>query len=98
MTPPDVAAALRAYPGWAAAGINPDDYISTGHNRKPFLGEFQPRFGVSYDVHGDRDLVFIGGAGRYYDRSLFINSALETIKDYFEIRRDFENACRLAAR
>ena len=24
------------------------------------------------------------GAGRYYDRSLFINSALETIKDYYE--------------
>ena len=84
VTPPDVAAALRAYPGWAAAGINPDDYISTGSNRKPFLGEFQPRLGVSYDVHGDRDLVFIGGAGRYYDRSLFIDSALETIKDYFE--------------
>ncbi len=35
-------------------------------------------------MHGDRDLVFIGGAGRYYDRSLFIDSALETIKDYYE--------------
>lgn len=84
VTPADVAAALRVYPGWAAAGINPEDYISTGHNRKPFLGEFQPRLGVSYDVHGDRDLVFFGGAGRYYDRSLFIDSALETIKDYYE--------------
>jgi outer membrane receptor protein involved in Fe transport len=84
VTPPDVAADLRAYPGWAAAGINPNDYISTGHNRKPFLGEFQPRLGVSYDVRGDRDLVFFGGLGRYYDRSLFIDSALETIKDYFE--------------
>lgn len=84
VTPPDVAAALRAYPGWPAAGINPEDYISNGHNRKPFLGEFQPRLGVSYDVRGDRDLVLIGGAGRYYDRSLFIDSALETIKDYYE--------------
>jgi hypothetical protein len=84
VTPPDVAAALRAYPGWPAAGIDPEDYISTGHNRKHFFGAFQPRLGVSYDVHGDRSLVFIGGAGRYYDRSLFIDSALETIKDYFE--------------
>jgi hypothetical protein len=84
VTPPDIAAALRAYPGWAAAGINPDDFISTGHNRHPFLGEFQPRLGVSYDVHGDRDLVLFGGLGRYYDRSLFIDSALETIKDEFE--------------
>jgi hypothetical protein len=84
VTPPDVAAALRAYPGWKAAGINPEDYISTGSNRKPFLGAFQPRLGVSYDVRGDRDLVFIAGAGRYYNRSLFIDSALETIKDYYE--------------
>jgi len=84
VTPADVAAALRVYPGWAAAGINPEDYISTGHNRKPFLGEFQPRLGISYDVRGDRDLVFFAGAGRYYDRSLFINSAIETIKDYYQ--------------
>jgi outer membrane receptor for ferrienterochelin and colicin len=84
VTPPDVAAALRAYPGWPAAGLNPEDYISNGHNRKPFWGAFQPRLGVSYDVRGDRELVFFGGAGRYYDRSLFIDSALETIKDYYE--------------
>jgi hypothetical protein len=84
VTPAAIAAALRAYPGWAAAGIKPDDYISTGHNRKPFLGEFQPRLGISYDVKGDRDLVFTVGGGRYYDRSLFIDSALETIKDLYE--------------
>jgi hypothetical protein len=84
VTPPDVVTALRNYPGWVAAGLDPDDYISTGHNRKPFKGAFQPRLGVSYDVRGDRDLVFFGGAGRYYDRSLFIDSALETIKDYFQ--------------
>jgi outer membrane receptor for ferrienterochelin and colicin len=84
VTPPDVAAALRAYPGWPAAGIDPEDYISNGHNRKHFFGAFQPRLGISYDVHGDRELVFIAGAGRYYDRSLFIDSALETIKDYYE--------------
>jgi hypothetical protein len=84
VTPADVAAALRAYPGWQAAGLNPDDYISTGHNRKAFKGAFQPRLGVSYDVFGDRSLVLVAGAGRYYDRSLFIDSALETIKDYYQ--------------
>jgi outer membrane receptor for ferrienterochelin and colicin len=84
VTPADVAAALRAYPGWKAAGLNPEDYISTGSNRKPFYGAFQPRLGVSYDLRGDRSLVLFAGAGRYYDRSLFIDSALETIKDYYE--------------
>jgi outer membrane receptor protein involved in Fe transport len=84
VTPPNIVAALRAYTGWQAAGINPDDYISTGSNRKPFYGAFQPRLGVSYDVHGDRDLVFFAGLGRYYDRSLFIVSGIETIKSYYQ--------------
>ncbi len=84
VTPAAIAAALRAYPGWKAAGINPEDYISTGNNRKAFLGAFQPRLGISYDVRGDRDLVLTFGAGRYYDRSLFIDSAIETIKDKYE--------------
>jgi len=84
VTPANIAAAIRAYPGWKAAGINPDDYISTGSNRKPFTGAFQPRLGISYDVKGDRDLVFTIGGGRYYNRSLFIDSALETIKDVYE--------------
>ncbi|MES2095982.1 MAG: TonB-dependent receptor plug domain-containing protein [Pseudomonadota bacterium] len=84
VTPAAIAAAIRAYPGWKGAGINPDDYISTGSNRKPFLGAFQPRLGISYDVKGDRDLVFTIGGGRYYNRSLFIDSALETIKDLYE--------------
>ena len=35
VTPPAVAAALRAYKGWQARGINADDYISNGHNRNP---------------------------------------------------------------
>ncbi|MGE5563846.1 MAG: TonB-dependent receptor domain-containing protein [Bacillota bacterium] len=79
ITPPAIAAALRAYPGWKARGIDPEDYISNGHNRPSYYGEFQPRLGVSYDVHGDRDLVIFGGAGRYYDRSLFIEGAIEKI-------------------
>src|SRR3712207_4970735 len=72
VTPERIVNALRNYAGWQARGIDPDDYISTGDNRKPFWGAFQPRLGVAYDVKGDRDLVFFGGAGRYYDRQLFI--------------------------
>jgi hypothetical protein len=79
VTPPAIAAALRSYQGWMARGIDPEDYISTGHNRHPDWKEFQPRLGVSYDVHGDRDLVIFGGAGRYYDRPLFIEGVLETL-------------------
>ncbi len=79
VTPAAIATALRNYPGWKAAGINPEDYISTGSNRKPQWDAFQPRFGFSYDVNGDRDLVIFGGAGRYYDRSLFIEGAIEQL-------------------
>ena len=79
VTPAAIATALRNYPGWQARGINPEDYISDGSNRPAYSKEFQPRLGISYDVHGDRDLVFFGGAGRYYDRSLFIEGAIERI-------------------
>ena len=79
VTPAAVAAALRAYPGWQARGINPDDYISNGSNRKAQWDMFQPRLGLSYDVHGDRDLVLFAGAGRYYDRSLFIDGVIESL-------------------
>jgi outer membrane receptor protein involved in Fe transport len=81
VTPPAIAAALRSYQGWAARGINPEDYISNGHNRDPFYGEFQPRLGVAYDVNGDHDLIIFGGAGRYYDRSLFIEGQIEQFQN-----------------
>lgn len=79
VTPANIVAALAAYTNWTAAGINYKDYVSTGSNRSPQLDEFQPRFGVSYDVFGDKDLVLFAGAGRYYDRSLFIEGAIESL-------------------
>lgn len=84
VTPANIVTALRNYAPWQAAGINPDDYISTGHNRHPYKYAFQPRLGVAYDVHGDRDLVFFAGAGRYYDRPLFIESGIETLKALYQ--------------
>ena len=89
VTPATVANALRNYQGWAARGINPEDYISNGHNRNIDYAKFQPRLGVSYDVHGDHDLVFFGGAGRYYDRPLFIEGAIETLTNSNVIRTVF---------
>src|SRR5262249_38025556 len=47
LTPAAVATALRGYTNWVAAGINAEDYISNGHNREAYKGEFQPRLGVS---------------------------------------------------
>jgi outer membrane receptor protein involved in Fe transport len=79
VTPANIVSALNAYTNWQAAGINPANYISNGHNRKPQLDEFQPRVGVSYDVYGDKSLVLFSGFGRYYDRSLFIEGAIEAL-------------------
>lgn len=54
----------------------PDQYFSTGSERKPFKSEYQPRFGFAYDLQGDSKSVVFGGWGKYYDR-LFLNSTLD---------------------
>ncbi|PYQ26563.1 MAG: hypothetical protein DMF57_19140, partial [Acidobacteria bacterium] len=54
----------------------PDEYFSTGSERKPFKSEFQPRLGFAYDLKGDSKSVVFGGWGKYYDR-LFLNSTLD---------------------
>ncbi len=84
VTPDNIANALRNYAGWRAAGINPEDYINNGDRRRPYWKAFQPRVGVSYDVNGDRDLILFAGAGRYYDRPLFITSGIETLKALYQ--------------
>lgn len=73
--------------GYAPSWFNRDDYISTGSNRDPFMGAFQPRIGFSYDVFGDRRTVIFGGAGRYYDRINFNFSYDEIVKP-FDIRQN----------
>ena len=57
-----------------------DDYISTGNNRDPYKGAFQPRLGFSYDFGGDQRHVLFGGAGRAYDRTLYDYLQLEQNK------------------
>jgi hypothetical protein len=60
----------------AKGGVTIADYISTGSNRKPFTGAWQPRIGFSYDLNGDRSSVIFGGFGRAYDRTI-ANHALD---------------------
>ncbi len=96
VTPADVIAGLDQWiastdggkpAGYAPSWFNRDDYISTGDNRDPFAGAFQPRIGFSYDVFGDRSTVIFGGAGRYYDRVNFNFSYDEIVKP-FDIRQN----------
>jgi len=64
----------------AKGGININDYISNGHNRHAYKGEWQPRVGFSYDLGGDEQHVVFGGAGRAYDRDLYDYLQLEQTK------------------
>jgi hypothetical protein len=59
-------AAFQALPGYQLP-FDPDDYITDG-DRESYKEAFQPRFGFSYDVFGNGQTIFFGGAGRYYDR------------------------------
>ncbi|HEU0065852.1 MAG TPA: carboxypeptidase regulatory-like domain-containing protein [Sphingomonas sp.] len=74
-TPAAAAGALRALP--RTSYFDPENYISTGSNRKPFAKALAPRFGFSYDLTGDQRTVIFGGAGRYYDRNSFGNTVDE---------------------
>lgn len=78
VTPANIVAALKGK-SFAFDGRTisiPDEYFSTGSERKPFTNEWQPRIGFTYDLRGDSKSVVFGGAGRYYDR-LFLNSTLD---------------------
>jgi outer membrane receptor protein involved in Fe transport len=64
----------------AKGGVNINDYISTGHNRKAYTGEFQPRLGFSFDINADQRHVVFGGYGRSYDRDLYDYLQVEVTK------------------
>ena len=64
----------------ALGGVNVNDYISNGHNRKQQKDAIAPRLGFSYDFFGDEAHVLHGGAGRSYDRDIFEILQLEQTK------------------
>ena len=67
----------------AKGGVDINDYISTGGNRKSFSGGFAPRVGFSFDLTGDKRNVVFGGYGRSYDRNIFDVLQLENTKGTF---------------
>jgi outer membrane receptor protein involved in Fe transport len=91
VTPAEVVAALTG-PGTdpavsatyaeqlAKGGVDVNDYISDGHDRKGDKNNWAPRFGFSYDLTGDERHVLFGGAGRSYDRNLYDYMGLEQVK------------------
>ena len=71
VTPQWVVDTLTKYNDSLPVPLDLSRYISTGKNRKPFLGAFQPRLGFSYALDKDNVTTVFGGWGLYYDRSLF---------------------------
>jgi outer membrane receptor protein involved in Fe transport len=59
------------YPNLNGANYNINDYISTGSNRKAFMGAWQPRIGFSYKLDEAGRFTVFGGFGRSYDRTQF---------------------------
>lgn len=92
VTPASIVAALTTGPGTdptisatygeqlAKGGIDINDYISTGNNRKADKDNWAPRLGFSYDLNGDERHVIFGGVGRSYDRNLYDYMGLEQVK------------------
>jgi carboxypeptidase family protein/TonB-dependent receptor-like protein len=78
VTPANIVTALKGktFPFDGRTISIPDEYFSTGSERKPYKDEFQPRLGFAYDLNADGKSVVFGGWGKYYDR-LFLNSTLD---------------------
>lgn len=80
VTPKSVVDTLTMYNSQFPAPLDLNRYISTGSNRKPFYGAFQPRLGFSYALDDASKTTVFGGYGIYYDRTLFDVAVDETQK------------------
>jgi hypothetical protein len=90
-TPDDVRAAVTELATTVAAVNGPDffrvdNYLTDGTQRPIYLGAIQPRVGASYDVFGDQRTVAFGGAGRYFDRTLFNTGVDERYRLQYGVR------------
>jgi outer membrane receptor protein involved in Fe transport len=89
VTPANIVSALKGktFPFDGRTISIPDEYFSTGSERKPYKKEYQPRLGFAYDINGDSKSVIFGGWGKYYDR-LFLNATLdERFRQQFPVYR-----------
>lgn len=77
VTPANVVAAVQSFV--------PARYLTSGDDRPPYKGSFQPRVGFSYDVTGDGRTVVFGGYGRYYDRVLYNSGLDERFRQQFAV-------------
>ena len=80
VTPQNVVDTLTRYNSQLPTPLDLNRFISTGSNRKPFYGAFQPRLGFSYALDKESKTTIFGGFGIYYDRSLFDIAVDETLK------------------
>jgi len=71
VTPQNVVDTLTRYNSQLITPLDLSRYISTGKERKPFYGAFQPRLGFSYAVDKNATTTIFGGWGLYYDRIQF---------------------------
>jgi outer membrane receptor protein involved in Fe transport len=71
VTPQNVVDTLMRYNDSLPTPLDLNRYISTGNNRKPFYGAWQPRVGFSYALDENNVTTVFGGFGIYYDRSIF---------------------------
>jgi hypothetical protein len=68
VTPKNVVDTLTRYNSQLPNPLDFSRYISTGTERKPFMGAIQPRFGFSYSIDKAEKTTVFGGWGLYYDR------------------------------
>ena len=80
VTPKEVVDTLTRYNSQLPTPLDLSKYLSTGSNRKPFYGAFQPRLGASYALDKENKTTLFGGFGVYYDRIPFDLAVDETQK------------------
>ncbi len=90
-TPDDVRATATELAATVAQRNGPDffrveNYLTDGNDRPIYLGAIQPRIGMSFDLFRDQRTVLFGGAGRYYDRTLFNTGVDERYRLQYGVR------------
>jgi outer membrane receptor protein involved in Fe transport len=80
VTPAAVRDSILAYRDSLLIPIDPNRYISNGHNRGLYLGAIQPRVGVSYALDRSGRTVAFASFGVFYDRDYYNATLDETYR------------------